>query len=293
MTDHPTSRRRAPAGTRTRKRLGRTVGTIVTATGVLSTGITCAALESPYDGGVAAIDLGLAIAFGLMVLTALIGAIWASVVLLRQLVLRVPRRRRMRRWAAAVGWSWVAKGKNIPAEHISTMRYCQPVEPQNEDKRAKYSELLTGDYADRPCLAFHFERGSSYHLEVEQIVARRLPGLLPPLSIIDRSEDDLFTGQRVRFESASFNHHWRVHSDDARYSSAFTHPRLMELLNRAHPSVSEIHVRGMYLVAHAPTDLTPEILEAHLQVLAAVADSIPDWVWREYGGQGMVRTVRG
>lgn len=285
MTDRAPTTRRAPAGKRARKRLSRTIGTILTTTGVLSTGVTCAALESPYDGGIPAVDAGIVVSGLLMIVTAVIGAIWASVVLIRQAVVRIPRRRRLRDWAARVGWAWFAKGKHIPPEHKLAVRTCQPPHEHNEDKRAKYSELLVGEHRERPALAYHFERGAGYLLEVEQIVARQLPNLLPPVSIVDRSEDDVFTSQRVRFESATFNHQWRVETEDPRYASAFTHPRLMELLNRTDGSVTEIHLRGAFLVSHAPTALTPQVLETHLEVLAAVHAAIPEWVWREYAGR--------
>ncbi|WP_420112401.1 hypothetical protein [Pseudactinotalea sp.] len=277
--------RRTSASRRARKRTSRTIGSIVTGVGVLSTGVTCAALESPYGGGIAVIDGGIAVSAVLMIVTAVIGAIWASVVLLRQAVARIPRRRRMRDWAAQVGWSWFAKGKHIPREHTLALRTCQPPNEHNEDKRAKYSELLTGEFAGRPAYAYHFERGGGYYLEVEQLIAYQLPNLLPPVSIVDRSEDDAFTSQRVRFESATFNHHWRVDTEDARYASAFMHPRLMELLNVAPASVTEIHLRGAFLVSHAPTNLTPAILQTHLQVLAEIHAAIPEWVWREYAGR--------
>lgn len=280
-----TTSRRTPAGTRARKRFSRTIGSIVTGVGVLSTGVTCAALESPYDGGIAVVDGGILVAAVLMVVTAVIGAIWASVVLIGQAVVRIPRRRRMRAWAQHVGWAWFAKGKHIPPEHNVALRTCQPESAYNEDKRAKHSELLTGEFGGRPAYAFHFERGAGYHLEVEQLIALQLPNVLPPVSIADRSEDDVFTGQQVRFESATFNHHWRVETEDPRYASAFTHPRLMEMLNHTDASVTEIHLRGAFLVSHAPTNLTTQILERHLEVLAAIRAAIPEWVWREYAGR--------
>ncbi|TDE99120.1 hypothetical protein EXU48_02785 [Occultella glacieicola] len=285
MSNPAPTPRRTPAGTRTRKRVSRTLGTILTTVGVLSTAVTCGALETTYSGGLAAVDAIIAVAFVLMVVTAVIGAIWASVVLIGQAVVRIPRRRRLREWAGRVGWAWFAKGKQIPPAHTSALRACQPVNGHNEDKRAKYSELLTGTYRGREALAYHFERGSGYLLEVDQIIARRLRNVLPTVSFVDRATDDVFTGQQVRFESAAFNHHWRVDAEEPRYASAFTHPRLMELLNHADASVTEIHLRGDYLISHAPTNLTPSILEDHLRVLAAIDDGIPEWVWREYAGR--------
>ncbi|MBZ2198337.1 hypothetical protein [Occultella gossypii] len=283
-------RRKRPV-TRARKRVSRTIGTIVTTIGVLSTAVTCGVGEV-YSGGVPAVDVVLGVFLVVMLLSWAVGAIWASVVLIGQAAVRLPRRRRLRAWAEGVGWAWFAKGKQIPAQHASAARACQPVRELNSDKRARFSELATGQYRDRMALSFHFERGSGYLLEVEQIIARRLRNVLPPVSLVDRAEDDVFTGQQVRFESATFNHHWRVDAEDPRYASAFTHPRLMELLNHADDSVTEIHLRGDYLISHAPTNLTPQMLETHLRLLAEIDDGIPEWVWREYAGTTSVRARR-
>ncbi|WP_163544054.1 hypothetical protein [Occultella kanbiaonis] len=290
-TAQPSPPRRTRPVTRARKRLSRTVGTIVTTIGVLSTAVTCGIGEA-YSGGVPAVDAVLGVSLVVMILTGVVGAIWASVVLIGQAAVRIPRRRRLRTWAAGVGWDWFAKGKHIPARQASTASACQPVLALNSDKRARFSELLTGQYRGRTALSFHFERGSGYLLEVEQIIALRLRNVLPPVSLVDRAEDDVFTGQQVRFESAAFNHHWRVDAEDPRYASAFTHPRLMELLNHADDSVIEIHLRGDHLVSHAPTNLTPQLLETHLRVLAEIDDGIPEWVWREYAGTTSVRAKR-
>lgn len=277
-------RRRAP-GARAAKRGSRTAGTVVATVGICSTAVV-GVIGQVTTGDFLVLDVILYLALALMLVTFVIGAIWASVVLIRQLAIRAPRRRALKSWAAAHQWAWYPRGKDIPMgpETFRDLEAITPTVVENNQKRARFSEFLQGTAHGRPMLAVHFERGSGYLLEVEQLIATRLPAALPDLLIRDRAEDDLLTNPHQRFESEQFNHTWRVEAagKDTRYASAFTHPQLMELLNGLPESVTEFRIQGDWLIAAAPTALTPAILEAHLDALTRVAVAVPDWVWREY-----------
>lgn len=57
-----------------------------------------------YSGGWVVLDWILMIALVVMVITFAIGAFWSAAVLLRQLVVRLSRRRALRAFPAANGW---------------------------------------------------------------------------------------------------------------------------------------------------------------------------------------------
>ncbi len=216
------------------------------------------------------------------IVSTILGAIWAAAVLIRQLALRWPRRRALKRMAAQLGWQWYPSGRSIPPDLQAVLHGLRPG-PQDNQRKPKYSEALRGTFAGASAVACHFERGVSYELEVDQLVALALPGSLPDLLIIDRAEDAYGVSSDQQFESARFNHLWRVETEDHRYGSAFTHPQLMELLGSLDLSVTEIRVRGNWLISHAPTAFTPELLRVHLDALARIAAAVPAWVWQDFG----------
>lgn len=231
-----------------------------------------------------AISLIFAGALVVFLISATLGAIWAAVVLIRQLALRWPRRRALKRMAAQLGWQWFPRGRSIPRDLRAALDRLRPGKA-DDDRKPKYSEALRGTFAGATAIAFHFERGVSYELEVDQIVALALPRSLPDLLIIDRAEDAYGVSSDQQFESAQFNHLWRVETEDHRYGSAFTHPQLMELLGSLDLSVTEIRVRRGWLISHAPTAFTPELLHVHLDALARIAAAVPAWVWQDFGSQ--------
>lgn len=262
------------------RRTGQTLGAIVATSGFISCGVISGIAELPsFDHP--AIALIFAGALVVFVVSAVLGAIWASVVLVRQLVLRWPRRRALKRMAQQIGWQWQPRAAHLHTSTRSALEHLRP--GSGEDKpRPKFSEVLTGTFGGAPAIAFHVERGVSYELEVDQLVALGLPGMLPDLLVIDRAEDAYGVAARQQFESTRFNHHWRVDTRDPRYGSAFTHPRMMELLNSLDLSITEIRVRGSWLVSHAPTAFTPQLLQLHLDALARIAAQIPAWVWQDF-----------
>lgn len=244
--------------------------------GVISGIAEVPALDHPVIGLIFA---GAVVVF---LISAALGAIWAAVVLIRQLALRWPRRRALKQAATQLGWQWYPRGRSVPPELQFALAQVRPG-PAGHKRKPKYSEVLRGSFAGSTAIAFHFERGVSYELEVEQLVALALPGSLPDLLIIDRAEDAYGVSADQQFESAQFNHHWRVETEDHRYGSAFTHPQLMELLGSLDLSVTEIRVSGSWLISHAPTAFTPELLRVHLDALARIAAAVPAWVWQDFG----------
>ena len=263
------------------RRTGQTLGAIVATSGLISCGVISGIAELPTLDH-PAIGLVFAGAVVVFLVSAVLGAIWAGVVLVRQLVLRWPRRRSLRQAAARLGWEWYPRARHLPPDLDAAVQRTRPG-PADHKRRPKYSEVLRGTFAGTQAIAYHFERGVNYELEVEQLVALELPGRLPDLLIIDRAEDPYGVSAGQQFESARFNHLWRVQTMDPRYGSAFTHPQLMHLLNSLDLSVTEIRVRGAWLVSHAPTAFTPQLLQLHLDALARVAAEIPAWVWQDFG----------
>ncbi len=264
------------------RRTGKTLGAIVATSGFVSCAVISGIAEAPaLDHPV--IGLVLAGAVVVFVVSAVLGAIWASVVLVRQLVLRHPRRRALKQTAQQIGWQWHPRAKGLRPEIRAALTCLRPP-TGDRGRRPKFSEVLTGTFAGAPAIAVHVEQGVSYELEVDQLVALALPEALPDLLVIDRAEDAYGVAAGQQFESARFNHHWRVDTDDPRYGSAFTHPQMMELLGRLDPSITEIRVRGSWLVSHAPTAFTPQLLQVHLDALARIAAAVPAWVWQEFGG---------
>lgn len=250
--------------------------------GFVSCGVITGIAEVPtLDHPV--VNLIFAGAVVVFLVSATLGAIWAAIVLLRQLVLRWPRRRALKQMAHQLGWHWHPRGKSVPSDLRFALTQIRPG-PADHKRKPKYSEVLHGTFAGSTAIAYHFERGVSYELEVEQLVALQLPHSLPDLLIIDRAEDAYGVSSDQQFESAQFNHHWRVETEDHRYGSAFTHPQLMELLGSLDRSVTELRIRGSWLISHAPTAFTPGLLRVHLDALARIAAAVPAWVWQDFGG---------
>lgn len=278
----PRARRHRPVR-RWVRRTGQTLGAIVATSGFISCGVLNGVTElSSLDHPV--VDLIFASAVVVFLVSATLGAIWAAVVLIRQLLLRWPRRRALKRMALQLGWHWYPRGRSIPVGLRSILDDVRPGTAENT-RKPKYSEALHGTFAGSTVIAFHFERGVSYELEVAQLVCLALPGSLPDLLIIDRAEDAYGVSADQQFESAQFNHLWRVEAENPRYGSAFTHPQLMELLGSLDLSVTEIRLRGSWLISHAPTAFTPELLRVHLDALARIAAAVPAWVWQDFSAR--------
>ena len=217
-------------------------------------------------------------------LTAAAGRVlWGLFVFARKAVRRGPRRRALRAMASRIGWQWIARRKKIPAETLGRLSHIDPVQRKPDDAKHRYTELLYGTFAGRPALSVHVERDSRLLPVVAQLVAHELPGALPELQITDRTDDPYGLAPAQQFESARFNESWRVRGTDKRYASAFTHPRMMQLLNGLDPSITALHVRGAWLVSEAPVSFSPELLQTHLDAMARIAEAVPDWVWAEYG----------
>lgn len=217
-------------------------------------------------------------------LTAAAGRVlWGLFVFARKAVRRGPRRRSLRTMAAQIGWQWIAQRKAIPEETEGRLSHIDPVQRTGDDPKHRYTELVYGTFAGRPALSVHVERGSRLLPEVEQLVALELPGALPELRVTDRSGDPYGFAPAQQFESARFNESWHVDAQDKRYASAFTHPRLMRMMNGLDPSITAIWVRGAWLISEAPVSFSPQLLQIHLDALARIAEAIPAWVWDEYG----------
>ena len=262
------------------RRIGQTLGAVVTTSGFISCGVISGLAEVPtLDSRVTGVIFAAAVV--VFIVSAILGAIWAAAVLIRQLALRWPRRRALNQMATQIGWEWYPRGRSIPPDLHSVLHRLRPGPSENQ-RKPKYSEALRGTFAGATAVAYHFERGVSYELAVDQIVALALPGSLPDLLIIDRAEDAYGVSADQQFESARFNHLWRVETEDHRYGSAFAHPQLMELLNSLDLSITEVRVRGGWLVSHAPTAFTPDLLRVHLDALARIAAAVPAWVWQDF-----------
>lgn len=123
------------------------------------------------------------------------------------------------------------------------------------------------------------------------VVALHLPVPLPrvhvgPESVFDRVLQ-AFGADDIEIESHDFNRRYRVEARDRRAAVAILHPRLVELLTSVEPAEwrSDFSSEGPVLVSWWSGALEPAALQHRLVLLDRIVASVPDWLWRESGGE--------
>jgi hypothetical protein len=206
-----------------------------------------------------------------------------TTVVLVQRLGRVRRRRAMRHYADAQGWQWIGDDDQAYAHRWNG-------EPFAGGQDRLVRNVLLGRQGDYDVNVFDYQHrtgaGGKGRLVVATVVTLRLPAALPELEVGPEGA----LGGRVaaavgradlQTESEAFNRAFRVGGDDARFGMAVLHPRMMELLLSA-PGTSW-RIERDWLVHWEPGRVAPEQLGKRIDLLAAIADLIPSYVWKDYG----------
>ncbi|GAB3948095.1 hypothetical protein GCM10029976_078560 [Kribbella albertanoniae] len=140
------------------------------------------------------------------------------------------------------------------------------------------TQMFTGDFRGRRLFILYYEFGSTEESPEACLIALRLPGALPPLTVSEDVPMERVLGEDIELESQAFNDKFRVQGYTRRFASAVLQPRLMEwmLLNPL-----RWHVAGNMLVTWGHHELTGAEITARLETLAGVIDRIPPFVFRD------------
>lgn len=88
----------------------------------------------------------------------------------------------------------------------------------------------------------------------------------------------------IDLENEAFNRRYRVRTFHPKYAHDLLVPRTIEALLSIEPF--SWRIEGRDIVAWGPPSTDPEVVLARLDVLAAIAANIPQFVWEDIGRPG-------
>lgn len=189
----------------------------------------------------------------------------------------------VRAWAAGVGWRVVG--------HDAALVHRWRGRPFGIGNRRRVSELVVGTFAGRHAATFRYEyttgSGKNRSTVTHHVVTMALPTFLPTVELtpdgLGAKLAKAFGAQDLVFESEAFNQAWRVTAPDARYAHAVLHPRLMERLLRPDARGLSLRIEGTDVLCWTLGVPRLDDVGRRLQVLAAVVDHVPRFVWLDHG----------
>lgn len=184
------------------------------------------------------------------------------------------RARAMQALAASQGWWWVAEDSSYADRWTG--------EPFEVGSGRTATNVLTGRHGryDFATFDYHYtvSNGKSSQTLTCAVWALKLPAMLPWLTV---EKQGVFGQNDVRTESEAFNRAYKVHGYDDRYAMAVLHSRMMELLMSAPETYWRIDRDS--IVYWEPGQIEPYRYVQRLNLLVAIADLIPSFVWKDYG----------
>ncbi|KGM10457.1 hypothetical protein [Cellulomonas bogoriensis] len=193
------------------------------------------------------------------------------------------RARTMRKWAGALGWTWVGSDPSLVGRWTGF--------PFIGGTSVRTTEVMNGAYRGRPALSFvysaTFETPQGFAAFAHHVLAVALPVALPTLQIMPETPGriggtwpewhDLVT------ESDDFNRTWRVSSEDPRYAHDVITPRLMARLLEPRSAGHHLRIEGSDIVSWQEGTTCTAGMAERLNTLCSVAEAIPRFVWRDHG----------
>lgn len=201
---------------------------------------------------------------------------------------RAGRRRRqaMQELAATMGWAYAAR------DDAWARRW--PGAPFGVGDARQVRNVVTGVWRGREVVAFDYSYQTSTTdgqghrtttLHRFGVCALALPAPLPRLQVTpERALTRIGRALGVpgiELESEEFNRSFRITCPDPRFASDVLHPRTMELL-LAEGDVAW-RVEGSELLCWDAGQQRPAQVLERLDLLAAIADGVPSFVWRDRG----------
>jgi hypothetical protein len=169
-------------------------------------------------------------------------------------------------FARANGWSYQDRG----------WRPLRPGPPYWSVGSAVSTHLVSGTSQGEVFVAYEYAHQA-------QVVSLKLPMSLPFVEVRPHglAGGTSVTLPNVTLESEAFGRRFWVHADDPKFASVILHPRLMHGLLQASPLCWRIWKDD--LVGWWPGEPAPAQILNSLAVLHTIKDSIPAFVWHDYG----------
>lgn len=212
-------------------------------------------------------------------------------------------------WSAINRWQYEAQAEFIPGPWRDApfgMGY---------DRRA--TEVVRGAFRDRPSVSFTYSwteekrgrtalltgamgglSGVRRHTPLPQslgphrnvhVVGMELPGWLPTVEFIPRNLADQFVlrsdRRTVRTESAAFNDAWRVDSANTAFAHKLLHPRFIQRMLLPDAIGQRFRIENDTVIWLKDGFSQAENITPALILLSSVVDSVPDFIWQDFGRQ--------
>lgn len=188
-----------------------------------------------------------------------------------------------RRWATQVGWTFVGTDPSLATRWQGA--------PFGVGRSRSTREVVEGAFQGRPARSFAYQyttgSGKNRSTSTWHVVAIDLPAYLPALEL---TPDGLgaklakgLGGQDIQLESEDFNQTWRVEARMAKFAHDVLSPRLMQRLLAPDATGLSIRVEGASILCWTLGGPRYEGITRRLQVMCAIADAIPRFVWLDHG----------
>jgi hypothetical protein len=213
----------------------------------------------------------------------LLVAVGFVVLLVLGMWLQRKRHARFRQWASTIGWTYQESDRSL----VDLSRS----QPFGVGSSRGATEVLRGTFDGRSALSFTYTwttgSGKSRSTHHAHVVALSLPGYLPTLEVtpegLGAKLAKLVGARDLQLESEAFNQAYRVATSDERVGHAILHPRLMERLLDADALCNAWRIEGTGILSWSWGSTDLDRLGSRLQLLAAIARSIPRHVWLDHG----------
>jgi len=186
-------------------------------------------------------------------------------------------------WAASVGWQYLGTDPTLTERWRGT--------PFGVGHGRRVSQLMVGPFQGRAAMSFAYRystgSGKNESTYTFHVVAMALPAYLPNLQLTPENLGDriakTFGLQDIEFESDDFNRAWRVQAGVVKFAHDVLHPRTMERLLRPDAARLSLRIEGTDMLCWTAGGASCDVIAARLQVLKAVIDAIPRYVWLDHG----------
>lgn len=197
--------------------------------------------------------------------------------------LQVRRRKQIRVWAAASGWTYVGTDPSLARRWRG--------EPFGRGSSPHVTDLMVGRWGGRPATSFTYTyttgSGKDESTHTFHVIALALPAYLSTLELTPEGVGTrlarAFGAQDIQFESEDFNRAWRVASPTPKFAHDVLHPRLMERLLRPDAAGVSLRISGTDILTWAPGATTTDRIAARLGLMSAIVDAVPRFVWQDHG----------
>lgn len=186
-------------------------------------------------------------------------------------------------WAAGVGWQYVGTDPTLVNRWRGT--------PFNSGHSRRVSQLMVGPFQGRAAMSMTYQyttgSGKEETTYTFHVLSMALPAYLPNLQLTPEGLGariaKTFGAQDIEFESDDFNRAWRVQAGVQKFAHDVLHPRTMERLLRTDARGLNMRIEGTDILCWSTGRTSTARIAGRLQVLTAVVDAIPRYVWLDHG----------